>query len=112
MPAFMSRRFTGTLRGADAGCLYGLNAQNDPWRASSLAWRTGGDDKGLVGAAAAQCDIDCRGHAYGSCPEYLNAGRRMCRVMCGMLDGPSKKLLSCRAINSTPAIHVAPSGSF
>jgi len=30
MPAFMSRRFTGTLRGADAGCLYGLHAQQRP----------------------------------------------------------------------------------
>jgi hypothetical protein len=24
--------------------------QHDPWRASALAWRTGGDDNGLVGA--------------------------------------------------------------
>ena len=31
--------FAGTSRGADAGCLYGLNTQHDPWRASSLAWR-------------------------------------------------------------------------
>src|SRR5262245_3673301 len=46
---------TGTSRGAEAGCLYGLNTQHDPWRASSLAWRTGGDDDGLLGAAAAQC---------------------------------------------------------
>jgi hypothetical protein len=38
MPAFMSRRFTGTSRGANAGCLYGLNTQHDPWRASRLAW--------------------------------------------------------------------------
>ena len=63
----MSRRFTGTLRGVDAGCLYGLNAQNDPWRASSLAWRTGGDDDGLLGAAAAQCEFTvaatCMGRA-------------------------------------------------
>src|SRR5262249_14530167 len=44
-PAFMSRRFTRTSRGADAGCLYRLNTQHDPWRASSLAWCTGGDDE-------------------------------------------------------------------
>jgi hypothetical protein len=30
--------------GANAGCLYGLNTQHDPWRPSNLAWRTGGDD--------------------------------------------------------------------
>jgi hypothetical protein len=30
---------------ADVGCLYGLNTQHDPWRASALAWRTGGNDK-------------------------------------------------------------------
>ena len=28
---------TGTSRGADAGCLYGLDAEHDPGRASSLA---------------------------------------------------------------------------
>src|SRR5262249_26363813 len=50
MPAFMSRRFTGKSRAADAGCLYGFNTQHDPWRASSLAWRTGGDDNGFLGA--------------------------------------------------------------
>src|SRR5262249_60777908 len=31
---------SGTSRGADAGCLYGLNTQHDPLRASGLAWRT------------------------------------------------------------------------
>jgi hypothetical protein len=36
--------------GANAGCLYGLNTQHDPWRASSLACRTRGDDDGLLGA--------------------------------------------------------------
>ena len=41
---------TGTSRGADAGCFCGLNTQHDPWRASALAWRTGGDDNGLLGA--------------------------------------------------------------
>ena len=41
---------TGTLRGADAACRYGFNTQHDPWRASSLAWRTGGGDNGLLGA--------------------------------------------------------------
>ena len=50
MPAFMSRRFTGTSRGADTVCLYCLNTQHDPWWASSFAWRTGGDDDGLLGA--------------------------------------------------------------
>ena len=39
---------TGTSRGADAECLYGLNSQHDPWQASSLAWRTGGDNDGLL----------------------------------------------------------------
>src|SRR5262249_3784854 len=47
---YVSRRFTGTSRGADAGCLYDLNTQHDPRRGSSLAWRTGGDDNGLLGA--------------------------------------------------------------
>jgi hypothetical protein len=54
-PGILERRtghdaVTGRSRGADAGCLYGLNTQHDPWRASSLAWRTGGDDDGLLGA--------------------------------------------------------------
>ena len=35
---------------ADAGCLYGLNTQHNPWRASSLARRTGGDNDGLLSA--------------------------------------------------------------
>jgi len=35
---------------ADAGCLYGLNTQNDRWQASRLAWRTGGDDKAFLDA--------------------------------------------------------------
>ena len=39
-----------TSRGEDAGCLYGLNTQHDPGRASSLARRTGGDDDGLLRA--------------------------------------------------------------
>jgi hypothetical protein len=37
-------------RGFRAARLYGLNAQHDPWRASSLAWRTGGDNDGLLSA--------------------------------------------------------------
>ena len=37
-------------RRADPRCLYGLNTQHDPGRASSLAWRAGGDDNGLLGA--------------------------------------------------------------
>jgi hypothetical protein len=41
---------TGTSRGADAGCFSGLDTQHDPWRASRLAWRTGGNDNGLLGA--------------------------------------------------------------
>src|SRR5262245_61852344 len=41
---------TGTSRGADAGCLYGLNTQNDPRRTARLAWRAGGDDNGLLSA--------------------------------------------------------------
>ena len=40
----------GTSRGADAGCLYGLNTQHNPWRASRLAWRAGGDDKAFLDA--------------------------------------------------------------
>jgi len=64
------------------------------------------------GAAAAQCDIHRRGHVYGSSPAYWNAGSRMCWLMHGILDGPSKKLLSWRATNSALAIHVPPSGSF
>jgi class 3 adenylate cyclase len=35
---------------AVAGCLYGLNAQHDPRRASQLTWPTGCDDNGLLGA--------------------------------------------------------------
>src|SRR5215475_6474494 len=45
-------------------------------------------------AAAAQA---WRGHVYGFSPAYWNAGSRMCWLMRGILDGPSKKLLSCRA---------------
>ena len=41
---------TGTSRGADAGCLYNLDTQHDPRRASALAWRTCRDDNGLLGA--------------------------------------------------------------
>ena len=41
---------TGTSRCADAGCLYGLNTQNDRWQASRLAWRAGGDDKAFLDA--------------------------------------------------------------
>jgi hypothetical protein len=37
-------------RDADAAHLYGLDTKHDPCRASALAWRTGGDDNGLVGA--------------------------------------------------------------
>ena len=37
-------------RGFHAARLYGLDAQHDPWRASSLAWRTRSDDNGLLGA--------------------------------------------------------------
>jgi hypothetical protein len=37
-------------RDADAARLYGLNTQNDPWRASPLARRTDGDDNGLLAA--------------------------------------------------------------
>jgi len=91
----MSRRFTGTLRSADAGYLYGLNTQHDPWRASSLAWRTGGDDDGLLGALQAPgLSQDWRGQVYGFSPAYLNAGRRMCRVMRGTSPVPSKKFFS------------------
>jgi hypothetical protein len=36
--------------GANTGCLYGLNAQHDPRQASSLAWRTRGNDDGLLSA--------------------------------------------------------------
>src|SRR5262245_33550925 len=46
---------------------------------------------------AAQCDIHCRGHVYGSSPIHWNAGSRMCHVIRGMLLGPSMKLLICRA---------------
>jgi hypothetical protein len=34
----------GASRGARSARLYSLHPQQDPWRASSLAWRTGGDD--------------------------------------------------------------------
>jgi hypothetical protein len=34
----------------DIGCLCDLSTEHDPWRASALAWRTGGDDDGLLGA--------------------------------------------------------------
>ena len=37
-------------RGFRAARLYGLNTQHDPCRASSLAWRAGGDDNGLLSA--------------------------------------------------------------
>ena len=40
---------TGTSSGADAECFRGLNTQHDPWRASALAWRTGGDDNRFLG---------------------------------------------------------------
>jgi hypothetical protein len=29
-------------------CLYSLHTEHDPWRASAFAWRTGGDDNGLL----------------------------------------------------------------
>jgi hypothetical protein len=46
-----SRRTTAsTNAAADAGCLYGLNTQHDPFRASSLAWSTRCDDNGLLAA--------------------------------------------------------------
>jgi len=45
----------GTSRGPDAGCLYGLNTQHDPWQAPSLAWRTSDDDDGLLSAL---CPVD------------------------------------------------------
>jgi hypothetical protein len=38
-------RDRGASRGADAARLYGLDTQHDPWRASTLACRTGGDDE-------------------------------------------------------------------
>ena len=41
---------TGISRAADAGRLYGLNAQHDPRQAPSLAWRTRSHDNGLLGA--------------------------------------------------------------
>jgi hypothetical protein len=41
---------TGTSRCADAGCLYGLNTQNDRWQASRLAWRACGDDEAFLDA--------------------------------------------------------------
>jgi hypothetical protein len=34
----------------DGARLYSLHTQHDPWRTSALAWRTGGDDNGLLGA--------------------------------------------------------------
>jgi hypothetical protein len=34
----------------DAGCLYDLSTQHDPWRASTLACRVRTDDDGLLGA--------------------------------------------------------------
>ena len=37
-------------RGGAAARLYGLNTQHDPWRASALARRTGGDDNSLLTA--------------------------------------------------------------
>jgi hypothetical protein len=40
------------------------------------------------------------------------AGRRMCSVIRGMLLGPSRKLLSCRATSSAFDSHFAPSGNF
>src|SRR5262249_8415649 len=53
-----------------------------------------------------------RGQVYGSSPAYLNAGRRMCRVMRGTSPVPSKKLLSWRPTSSALASHFFPSGSF
>ena len=41
---------TGTSRGADTGCLYGLDAEHDPWRASAFACRACRHDNGLLGA--------------------------------------------------------------
>jgi hypothetical protein len=40
-------------RGASATHLYCLDAQHDPWRAASHAWRAGGDDNGLLAALEA-----------------------------------------------------------
>ena len=37
---------------ADAGCLYGLNAQHDPWWAFALARHARSHDNGLLGALA------------------------------------------------------------
>jgi hypothetical protein len=34
----------------DGARLYSLHTQYDPWRTSALAWRTGGNDNGLLGA--------------------------------------------------------------
>src|SRR5262249_22076064 len=61
---------------ADAGCLYGLNTQHEP-RASARGLSL----SGLTRPSGT----------------YLNAGRRVCHVIRGMLLGPSTKLLSCRA---------------
>src|SRR6266540_4137700 len=41
----LARPVTGALGGADAARLCCLDTQHAPWRASALAWRTGGDDK-------------------------------------------------------------------
>src|SRR5262245_28820388 len=73
------------------------------WRGAPVA-----TTDGFLGAVAAQCDIHCRGHVYGSSAAYWNAGSRMYWLMRGILDGPSKKLLSCRATNSALATHAAP----
>jgi hypothetical protein len=37
------------------GASISFNTQHDPWQASSLAWRTSGDDDGLLSAL---CPVD------------------------------------------------------
>jgi hypothetical protein len=79
---------TGTSRGADAGCFYGLNTEQDPWRATTLARRTGGNDNCLLGALR---PVDL------SPPGYLNVGRR------NSLKIPDEGLLGGAVTNAGPA---------
>src|SRR5262249_10824692 len=51
MPAFMTRRFTGTSRGGGRRIpLWPLTPSTTHARASRLAWRAGSDDDGLLNA--------------------------------------------------------------
>jgi hypothetical protein len=71
----------------DAGCLYGLNTQDDPGRASRLAWRAGGNDNGLSAALQPRRENRWRGERVHQAARETLSATLTPRTAVGSADG-------------------------